>query len=140
VNSLWLIRFFTLTVAVLYSVYYAPMDRIMIHFGVAISGTGDRSALLTAGAVGIFATAGLSVALAFFAIPRWSSGVRALSWCFLVMGLSLLTRLDSFWRTALPVPMQITSYAHTLLFALPPFILAAMLRRPPLQDELRRTP
>ena len=139
-NSLWLIRFFTLTVAVLYSVYYAPMDRIMIHFGVAISGTGDHSALLTAGTVGIFATAALSVALAFFAIPRWSSGVRALSWCFLVMGLSLLTRLDSFWRTVLPIPMQITSYAHTLVFALPPFILAVVLRRTRLENKLGSAP
>jgi hypothetical protein len=104
------------------------MDRIMIHFGIAISSTGDRSPLITAGTVGLYTTAAVSVGLAFFAISRWRGAVRALAWCFLLMGFSLLTRLDSFWRTILPVPIQITSYAHTLIVALPPFILAAVVR------------
>jgi hypothetical protein len=122
VSFLWVIRFFTLAVSLLYSVYNAPWDEIAMFFnrGLAIIGEGGHSTLVSAGTVGIYLTAVASTVVAFFGIPRWRAGIRILSWCFLVMGLSLLTRLvPAYWTRLLPWYIQVTSYVVPLIFALP---------------------
>jgi hypothetical protein len=140
VSFLWLIRLFTLLIAVSYSVAYAPADWLAMHFnrGLAIISETGHSWLLTAGDVGVFATAALSIPLAFFAVPRWRMGARLLSFCMLLMGLSLLARLeDTFvWQQYLSIFIQLGSGARTICFALPPLILAAMLQHPVVQKEL----
>lgn len=105
--------------------------------GLAIISEGGHSAVVTAGTFGIYITAVVSVCLAFFAVPRWPWGVSALSWCFLAMGLSLLTRLvQAYWDRLLPWHIQVTSYTFPLLFALPAFILGAMLSTRAIRAEL----
>ena len=114
-----------------------------MHFnrGLAIIGETGHSWLLTAGDVGLFVTAGLSIPLAFFAVPRWRIGARLLSWCFLLMGLSLLARLEEtfVWQQYLSIFIQLNSGARTVCWALPPLILGAMLQHPIIQKELVRT-
>lgn len=108
--------------------------------GLSIIGEGGHSALVSAGTVGVYIAAVTSVVVAFFGIPRWRAGTRALSWCLLVMGLSLLTRLvPAYWDRLLPWHIQVTSYVVPLIFALPPFILAAILRQPLIEAELQCT-
>jgi hypothetical protein len=142
VSFLSIIRFFTVAVSLLYSTYTAPWSDIAMFFdrGLSIIGEGGHSALVNAGTIGIYITAVASVVVAFLGIPRWRAGTRALSWCFLIMGLSLLTRLvPAYWDRLLPWHIQVTSYVVPLIFALPPFILAVMLRQPLIEAELQRT-
>jgi hypothetical protein len=142
VSLLWLIRLLTLLVALSYGVYYAPLAQLAMYLnpGLSIIGETGQSALVTAGTVGIYITAPASVVLAFFALPRWRVGARALSSCFFVMGLCLLTRfVDSFSMRLLPWDIQVSAYLHTVMLALPPFILAAVLGQPIIEEELQRT-
>ena len=137
---LWIIRFFTVAIALLYGVHNAPWDEIAMFFdhSLSIISEGGHSVIVSAGTVGLYITAIASVALAFFGIPRWRSGTRVLSWCFLLMGISLLTRLiPAYWDRLLPWHIQVTSYTVPLIWALPPFILAAVLRQPSIQALLQ---
>ena len=101
---------------------------------------GWPSVLVRAGAVGVYVTAAASVALAFLCLPRWRWGSRMLFWCFLLMGLSLLTRVTlAYWGRALPWEIQINSRVFPFIFAMPPFILAAIIRHPVIETEIQRT-
>jgi hypothetical protein len=80
----------------LYTVDYAPWNEIAMFFdrGLSIIGEGGGPYWLwKARAAGIYISAVASIIVVFFAIPRWPSGSRILSWCFVVMGLSLLADL-----------------------------------------------
>lgn len=141
VNLLLIVRLFTLVISLLYSIYNAPWSDIAMFFnrGLSIIGEGGDSALVSAGTFGIYISAVASVVVAFFGIPRWRAGTRVLSWSFLVMGLSLLTRLvPAYWTRLLPWHIQVTSYVVPLILALPPFIMAAILRHPLIEAELQR--
>ena len=141
-SFLLLIRVFTLLLAALYSLQYVDYDALAMRFdpGLGITGETGHSAIITAGTVGIYVTAAISVALAFFGVHRWRYGVRALSWCFLLMGLSLLTRLDQcWWLRFLGWYTQIPAYVSTVCFSLPPLIMAAVLRQSSVEKELQRT-
>jgi hypothetical protein len=143
VNSLWIVRFFTVAVSLLYSVYYAPWNEIAMFFdrGLAIIGEGGGPYWLwRTRAAGIYISAIASIIVVFFAVPRWPAGTRILSWCFVVMGVSLLADLaEGLWVRLLPWYTQVTTYAHPLILALPPFILAAMLRLPKIETDLQPT-
>ena len=108
--------------------------------GLGYIGEGWHSVLVKAGAVGVYVSAVASVVVGFLCIPRWRSGTRTLSWCFLLMGLSLLTRLiPAYWNRVLPWSIHINSYVAPLIFAMPPFILAAILRHRVIETEIQRT-
>ena len=109
--------------------------------GLSIIGEGGGPYWLwKARAAGIYISAVASVVVVFFGVPRRPAGSRVLSWCFVVMGVSLLADVvAALWDRRLPWYMQVTSYAHPLIVALPPFILAAVLRLPKIQAALHRT-
>ena len=108
--------------------------------GLGYVGEGWHSVLVKGAAVGVYVSAVASVVVGFLCIPRCRSGSRVLSWCFLLMGLSLLTRLiPAYWNRALPSFFQINSYVFPFIFAMPPFILAAILRYPAIETEIQRT-
>jgi hypothetical protein len=132
VSFLSLIRVLTVVVALVYGIAYLPVDWLELHFRhTSIIGETGISPVLTAGQVGIYITVPLSLVLVFALIPRWHAGVRALSWCFFVMGICVLTHLVELgWLHSLSFFTQFSSGAQTLCFSLPAFILAAVLRHP----------
>jgi hypothetical protein len=139
-SFLSLIRLLTLLVAILYCVLHVDFDWIAMRLdrGLAISAEGGHSAIISAGIAGLYISSVASVALAFFAIPRWRFGVRALSWCFLLMGVSLLTKfVECWWLRYLGWYIQVPAYISAICFALPPLILAAILRQPFVEEQLR---
>jgi hypothetical protein len=88
-----------------------------------------HSAVIAAGVTGVYITSFVAVLLSFFAIPRFSWGASALSWCFLIMGLCLLTRLEmGYWTRYLSITIQLISYAYPLCFTLPPLVIGALLQ------------
>ena len=116
--ALLLIRAFALILAVLYGLYFAPWDKIQMFLipGRSVIYESGTSQLLTAGEVGLYASSVASVGLAFFAIPRWRRGVQALGWCYVIMWLSLLTRLETMFWIRDDRFIQITDCIHSLLF------------------------
>ena len=136
---LTLLRLLTITIAVVECAYTAPLDWLTnllnpsVHIAPEV-----YSGFHTAGTFGIFITATVSVALTFF-VPRWPAASVLLFWSFLLMGLSLLTRLQmSYWLSSLPFRIWVPSYAADICFALPPLIMAAILRQPFVQLEITR--
>jgi hypothetical protein len=87
---------------------------------------------------GLYLTASVAVVLAFVAIPRWSWGASALSWCFLAMGICLLAKdlQTIYWIRPDGIIESIGSYARNVCFALPPLILGAFLQYPFVRDRL----
>jgi hypothetical protein len=140
VSFLWIVRIFTVLIAALYSAYYAPIERIAIYFGMAISRDGWGSMLERISIYAIYFTALLSVLLVFVAVPRHRWGSRLLAGCLFLMGFALLHRLEELfftWHVG-PIHFAIMGFIHTLAFSLPPFILAAVLWQPFVDDALRR--
>ena len=131
-SFLSLIRVLTIVVALAYGITYLPVEWLELHFRhTSIIGETGSSPLLTAGQVGIYITVPLSLVLVFVLIPRWHAGARALSWCFFVMGICVLTHLVELgWLRHLSFFTQFSSAARMLCFSLPAFILAAVLRHP----------
>jgi hypothetical protein len=137
-SSLRFIRLSTLVLAVSYSLAYAPDAwRYVVHPNAELAAfRGSEASWVTAGVIGLYVTAAASVIFAY-AIPRWPAGVVALSWCFLLMGLSLLNH----WVVIALMKygsafMQLSAFAWTWVFALPPLILAALLRQRCIQQSL----
>jgi hypothetical protein len=132
VSFLSLIRVLTVAVALAYGITYLPVDWLELHFRhTSIIYETGSSPLLTVGQVGIYSTVLLSLVLVFALIPRWHAGIRALSWCFFVMGICVLTQLVELgWLRHLSFFTQSSSAARTFCFSLPAFILAAVLRHP----------
>ncbi len=139
----WLIRILTLVIAVGYCCESMPSDWYEWLYSYLGNGAvnfwgSPHSPILTAGVVGVYITAIASLPIAF-AVPRWRAAATALSWCFLLMGLSLLTHMyNGYWNRYLSLTIQIINYARPLCFALPPLILAAILRQPFVQAEIAR--
>jgi hypothetical protein len=81
---------------------------------------------------GLYLAATFALVLALVAIPRWSWGASALSWCFLVMGICLLVEdLEKIYvlRSLRDGIIESSvSYARDICFALPPLILSAVLQ------------
>ena len=121
-SFLWLIRLFTILIAVSYGVAYAPWDKIEMFFNpnVSIIGETSSSLLFTSGTLGIYVTPVVAVALVFIAVPRWRLGTRALSLCFFLMGVSLLTRLEEtfVWQQYLSIFIQLRSGALAMIHIL----------------------
>ncbi|SRR5260370_983415 len=117
---------------------YGALDMRLNHSSAVTAETGN-SWLITAGTLGIYVASVLSVLIACFGVPRWRFGGRALSWCFLLMGASLLTRLEQcWWMRQIEWHIQVPCYISTACFALPPFIVFAFLRHPVVQVQLER--
>jgi hypothetical protein len=79
-----------------------------------------------------------AVFLAFVAIPRWSWGASALSWCFLVMCVCLLV-VDAeriYWGLRRGIIESAVSYARDMCLALPPLILGVVLQYPFVRERL----
>ena len=142
VSCLWIIRFFTVAVSLLYGVYNIPWSEVAMFLNPALSIIGEGGnpyGIFTVGAVAIYIAALACIIIVFVAIPRWSAGSRILSWSFVLMGLGVLTGLvEGYAVSRLPWHIQITTYAHPLILALPPFILATVLRLPKIEADLRR--
>jgi hypothetical protein len=130
---LHLIRLITVVTAVAYPLALMPTDWLewlhdRLEHASVIYETG-HSAFIAAGVTGVYITAFVAVLLSFFTIPRFSWGASALSWCFLIMGLCLLTRLEmGYWDRYLSVTIQLIGYAYPLCFALPPLVIGSLLR------------
>jgi|SRR5438552_2040326 len=138
----WIVRSLTALVSLLYIVYNVPWTNVpmFFDFGLSYIGEGGYSVLMKAGTVGVYISAVASVVVGFLCIPRWRLGTRSLSWCFVLMVLSLLTRLiPAYWNSALPWFFRINAYVFPLIIAMPPFILAAILRHPVIETEIQRT-
>src|ERR1700736_827177 len=132
-SLIWIIRLFTALVSLLYVVYNVNWGNVpmFFDFGLSYVGQGGYAVLMRAAAVGVHVSAIASVVVAFLCIPRWQSGTRMLSWCFLLMVVSVLIRLiPAYWNSALPWFFRINAYVFPLIIAMPPFILAAILRHP----------
>jgi hypothetical protein len=141
VSLLWIVRLFTAIVSLLHVVYNVNWNNVpmFFDFGLSYVGQGGYALLMRAGAVGVHISAFASVVVAFLCIPRWRSGTALLSWCLLLMVLSLLSRLGpAYWNPALPWVFRITSDVFPLIFAMPPFILAIILRHPAIETEIHR--
>ena len=137
-----LVRLITVVLALLYGVGHLDYNALAMFFNrdLSIIAETGHSSITTAGTIGIYATAVLSLFIALFALPRWRFGVSALSWCFLLMGISLLTRLVGDWSLRyLGWYIQVPSYISTICFALPPLIMFAFLRHPAVQKELQHS-
>jgi hypothetical protein len=137
-SILWLIRLFTLLFAISYGVAYAEYAQWEMYPDPTIVRMGHHSPLTPVGIIGLYATAAASLVLAYGAIPRWPAGCRALSWCFLLMWLSLLIRLATYpWRVHSSALVALSVGAWVFVFALPPLVLFAMLRQPFVEQSLR---
>ncbi len=137
-----LIRVSTLLIAVFYALGSLPTEwlqwlHMWIENSAVIYETG-YSTFLSAGEYGLYIAAAAAVVIAFAAVPRRDWGGAALSWCFLVMGICLLTQLQlAYANRFLGIVTQITGYARTVCFALPPLILGAVLQYPFVQRQLQ---
>jgi hypothetical protein len=91
---------------------------------------------------GLYFTASVAVVLAFVAIPRWSWGASALSWCFLAMGICLLVKdlQTIYWDRPDGIIESVRSYAGDVCIALPPLILGAFLQYPFIRAALCAPP
>ncbi|HEV2805929.1 MAG TPA: hypothetical protein VGW57_13480 [Chthoniobacterales bacterium] len=93
---------------------------------------------------GLYLTALVAVVLAFVAVPQQSWGSLALSWCFLAMGICLLVEdLQKIYvelRGDFGVVYWLVRCARDACFALPPLILAAVLRYPFVRERLSSPP
>jgi hypothetical protein len=79
---------------------------------------------------------------AFVAIPRWSWGASALSWCFLVMGICLLV-IDLemiYYGLRGRIVDEAVRHAEEVCLALPPLILGAVLQYSFVRERLRSAP
>jgi hypothetical protein len=133
VRFLHLVRLITSLVAGAYCCDSLPIGWIYWledHFSDAggIYETGV-SLITTAGEIGVYISAPAAVLIAFIAVPRFRWGVPALSWCFLLVGACLLSRLyECYWDRYLSAVVQIVCYGQQLTFALPPLIIGLLLR------------
>ena len=99
------------------------------------------STLIAAGEIAAFIAAVAAVLVVFFAIPRFTWGGSALSWCFLAMGLCLLTRVKmGYWDRHLSAIIQIIGYSEPFYSALPPLVIGAFLRYSFIKEGLYRDP
>ena len=137
-----LVRLFTVVIALTYGVSHAPWDKIEMFFNpdVSIITHGSNSLLFTSGTFTIYTTPVVAVALAFLVVPRWRYGSRALSVCFFVMVLALLTRLEEpvVWQQYLSTWTRLHTAAEAIYHALPPLLLGAMLLHPIIEHQLQR--
>ena len=130
---LHLIRLITVVTAIAYPLALMPTDwrewlEMHLNDRAVIYETG-HSAIIAAAVAGIYLVSVVIVLLAFFAVPRFPWEAEALSWCFVFMGVCLLTRLEmGYWDRYLSVTIQLIGYAYPLCFALPPLVTGALLR------------
>jgi hypothetical protein len=91
---------------------------------------------------GLYVAAIVAVVLAFVAVPRWSWGASALSWCFLVMGICLLVKdvQTIYWDRREGIVDSSVRYASDLCSALPPLILGVVLQYSFVRERLRSSP
>jgi hypothetical protein len=98
----------------------------------------DTSRLTLAGEFGVYITAPVAMLIVFVAVPRFRWGVRALSWCFLLLGICVLTNLyHGYSNRYLSAVVQIKSYCQELSFSLAPTIIGILLRHRFVARELR---
>src|SRR5215211_8605263 len=125
-RSRWLPYHLKKKIAMLYSLLHIDYDALAMRLdrGLGITAETGHSWIISAGTLGIYATSIAAILLAFFAVPRGRFGVSALSWVFLLMGISLLTRLvQCWWLRYLGWYIQIPSCISTICFALPALIM-----------------
>jgi hypothetical protein len=91
---------------------------------------------------GLYLAALGAVVLAFVAIPRWSWGGSALSWCFLVMGICLLVKdvETIYYGRQGGIVDEAVSHAKDVCFALPALILGAVLQYRFVRERLHSSP
>jgi hypothetical protein len=133
VRFLSVIRLLTVAIALLYSLASLPtewhvwLEEHLNHASVIYER--GYSSFIAAGEFVAFVLGLASVFLALFAIPRFSWGASALSWCLLGMGVCLLARVQmGYWDRYLSATIQIIGYADPLYFSLPPLVLGGVLR------------
>jgi hypothetical protein len=123
------------------SLQHGWMYWVAAHFGIANASFGrGYASSISAEQIGSYVTALAAVLIVFFAVPRFRWGVRALSWCFLIMGAFLLSNLrECFWsRVDDPsFVMQIECFGRELSFASPALVLGLILRYRFVEEELR---
>jgi hypothetical protein len=90
----------------------------------------------------IYIIAVAAVIVAFVAIPRTRWGPSALSWCFLAMGVCLLTDFDCYSDRRIfgSILVELGCYARQLWFALPSLLFGALLRYSFIRDRLHSSP
>jgi hypothetical protein len=139
-SLLWLVRISTVIIAVASGITESPWDKIEMFFhpDKSIILETSHSFLITSGTYTLYITPALVLALAFVAVPRWRFGSRALSLCYFVMGLGLLTRLEEpvVWQENLSTWTRLHTTAGIIYHSLPPLLLAAMLLHPFIEREL----
>ena len=138
---LYLVRLISVVTAVAYPLALMPADwrewlEEHLNHASVIYETG-HSAFIAVGVTAVYISAFVAVALSFFAVPRYPWGASALSWCFLVMGVGLLMRLEmGYWDRYLSITIQLISYAYPLCFALPPLVIGGLLRYSFIRERL----
>ena len=140
---LHLIRLITAAIAVAYgcdSLQHGWIYWLEAHFANENASFGrGYSSSISAEQIGAYTTALAAVLIVFFAIPRFRWGVRALSWCLLIMGAFLLSKLHScFWvGQNLSFVMEIICFGRQLSFASSPLIIGLILRYRFVEEQLR---
>jgi hypothetical protein len=141
VGILWFVRLFTAVLALSYGVAYAPDAwRYLLHpnWDLEAMTPGHAHTIIRAGIIGVYATVLASLVIAYGLLPRLRACTSALSWCFLLMALSLLNHwaVIGGWRFGSRF-MHLSACAWTFVFALPPLILGILLQLPIIQQSLR---
>lgn len=135
------LRLFTAVLALSYSVAYAPEAwRYLLHPNWHLEAMSPREphALIRAGVIGVYATVFGSLIIAYGTLPRWRHGSSALSWCFLLMAVSLLNHWAIIEAGRYNARfMQASAFAWSFVFALPPLILGILLQLPIVKQSLQ---
>jgi len=135
------IRLLTAVLALSYSVAFAQEAWQTLHPDrhlLAMASPREPLKTMAAGVIGIYTTVAASMVIAFGLIPRSRFGASALFWCFILMALSLLNR----WALILAIPyasrlVQLTALAWQFSVALPPLIVALLIRQPIVRHALQ---
>lgn len=140
---LHLLRLVTAVIAVAYccdSLQHGWVYWLAAHFANANTSFGrGYNSSISPEKIGVYVTALAAVPVVFFAIPRFRWGVPALSWCLLIMGAFLLSKLyGCLWvGRNFTFVMEIICFGRQLSFALAPLIIGMILRYRFVEEELR---
>jgi hypothetical protein len=143
-HFLHLIRLVTAMIAVAYScdsLQHGWVYWLAAHFANANPSFGrGYSSSISPEQIGVYVTALAAVSVVFFAIPRFRWGVPALSWCLLIMGAFLLSKLHGcLWvGRNFTFVMEIVCFGRHLSFASAPLIIGFILRYRFVGEELRQ--
>jgi hypothetical protein len=137
-----LVRLLTAVVALTYSVAFGQQAWWTLYPPVSAemhAASREPHTIMAAGIIGMYTTVLISMLLAYGLMPRSRLGVSALSWCFILMAMSLLLNR---WALIFSIPyqsrlVQLTALAWPFGLALPALILAIFIRYPIIKHALQ---